>query len=43
MTAQNIQGVTGSTAGMSRGVSEAGKFCTIVTFSDSDMGVFVGP
>lgn len=43
MTAQNIQGVTGSTAGMSRAVSEAGKFCTIVTFSDSDMGVYVGP
>ena len=43
LSAQNVAGNTGATAGMSRLINEAGDTCAILTLASGDEGVFVGP
>jgi hypothetical protein len=43
LSVQNVAGNTGATAGMSRLINDNGDACAILTFTDADEGVFVGP
>ena len=43
LSSQTVAGNTGATAGMSRVINDSGDTCAIVTFTNGDEGVFVGP